>query len=482
MEKRRRASRRYFLQTALATAGLSALGTLSPRALARAPIINDVTQLNPISVVDEVAPHSPDDVRAALVNWSGPLSVGGGRFSMGGQIGAPGTLHLDMRRLNEVVSFDPTRKVIRVQAGIRWRDIQDVIDPHDLSLKIMQTYSNFTVGGSVSVNCHGRYVGRGPLVNAVRALQLVTADGKRLELTRAENHDLFRAVFGGYGGLGVITEVEMDLEPNTRIERMVQSVTLADYPRFFREQVLGNPKTVLHNADLTPPGFDSPRAITWVTTERPLTEERRLIPRGLDYDLEQNTIWTMTELPMGDRLREKVVDPMILNKPAVVWRNHEASLDVASLEPRTRAVSTYALQEYFIPVSQFVPFARTLAGILKAHRVNALNVSVRHSPADTTSLLSWAPTEVFSFVLYYKQRSTRRATEAVGVWARALIEAALAHGGRYYLPYQLHATAAQFERAYPGAGSFLALKARVDPQNRFRNMLWDKYLAPVRKV
>jgi len=32
-----------------------------------------------------------------------------------------------------------------VQAGIKWRDIQDAIDPHDLSVKIMQSFSNFTV-------------------------------------------------------------------------------------------------------------------------------------------------------------------------------------------------------------------------------------------------------------------------------------------------------------------------------------------------
>ena len=39
-----------------------------------------------------------------------------------------------------------------MQAGIRWCDIQEFVDPHDLSVKIMQTYANFTVGGSLSVN------------------------------------------------------------------------------------------------------------------------------------------------------------------------------------------------------------------------------------------------------------------------------------------------------------------------------------------
>lgn len=80
---------------------------------------------------------------------------------MGGQISATGSLHLDMRGMNGVVWLDASRRRVRVQAGMTWRELQDVIDPHDLAVKIMQSYSNFSIGGSVSVNCHGRYVGPG---------------------------------------------------------------------------------------------------------------------------------------------------------------------------------------------------------------------------------------------------------------------------------------------------------------------------------
>ena len=37
------------------------------------------------------------------------------------------------------------------------------------------------------------------------------------------------------------------------------------------------------------------------------------------------------------------------------------------------------------------------------------------------------------------------------------------------------ATREQFARAYPNAARLFALKAKVDPDNRFRNRLWDKY-------
>ena len=79
-------------------------------------------------------------------------------------------------------------------------------------------------------------------------------------------------------------------------------------------------------------------------------------------------------------------------------------------------------------------------------------------------------------LLYYKQPSTRRASAEARAWTRELIDAALEQGGRYYLPYRLNATREQFRRAYPEAAEFSALKARVDPGNRFRNLLWDAYL------
>jgi FAD/FMN-containing dehydrogenase len=460
----------------LKAAAASGLATLAPPAWAAKAVVSDVSTLNSVEVAEVRRPRTTEEVRAALRAWDGAVSIGGGRFSQGGQIVEPGSLHLDMRAMNEVLLVDSTRRVVRVQAGARWRDLQDAIDPHDLSVKIMQSFSNFTVGGAVSVNCHGRYVGRGPVVNSVRALHMVAADARVLELSRSENPELFRAVFGGYGALGVVTEVELDLDANARMERIAQSVPLEDYPRFFRETVLADPKMVMHNADLIPPDFDAPVAISWRATDQPVTEAQRLVPRGQRYTMDKNVIWAITELPGGAKVRRKVIDPSVLGKRAVVWRNHEASLDTAMLEPRTRSMSTYLLQEFFIPEENFLPFARRMAEILKAHEVNALNVSLRHSPADRTALLAWAPREVFAFVLYYKQRSTAAASARVRAWTRELIDAALENGGRYYLPYRLDATREQFRRAYPEAGEFAALKARVDPGNRFRNLLWDAYL------
>jgi FAD/FMN-containing dehydrogenase len=184
----------------------------------------------------------------------------------------------------------------------------------------------------------------------------------------------------------------------------------------------------------------------------------------------------MTELPGGASLRKKVVHPLLTQAPAVKWLNHEASLDAAELEPRTRSMSTYVLQEYFIPESEFLVFAKSMAALLRRHSVEALNISIRHSPADRVSAMPWAQQEVFSFVLYYKQRTWPKARQQVAVWTVELIDLALRHGGRYYLPYQLHARPDQFARAYPESGQLRRTKQLVDPDGKFSNELWRKYL------
>lgn len=58
---------------------------------------------------------------------------------------------------------------------------------------------------------------------------------------------------------------------------------------------------------------------------------------------------------------------------------------------------------------------------------------------------------------------------------RDLIDAALAHEGRYYLPYRLHATPEQFHLAYPQARMFIDHKRKYDPGELFQNQFYLKY-------
>jgi FAD/FMN-containing dehydrogenase len=163
-------------------------------------------------------------------------------------------------------------------------------------------------------------------------------------------------------------------------------------------------------------------------------------------------------------------------KEVVTWRNYEASYDVAQLEPVTpRLLFTYVLQEYFVPVHKFNEFIPKMKAVFDKYDVNVINVSIRHTLADEGSYLSWAPSEVFSFVIYYKQGTTNSAKKQVRTWSREMIDQVLTVGGRYYLPYQIHATNAQFKKAYKNYKKFFAVKKLYDPTYKFKNKLWDEY-------
>ena len=207
-----------------------------------------------------------------------------------------------------------------------------------------------------------------------------------------------------------------------------------------------------------------------------MTVPDRLQPEQGSSAADRFTYWWVSEAPLGKEARAEVIDRMRLVGKPVVWRNYEASYDLRGLEPASREDSTYVLQEYFVPVEQLEVFAARMAEIFERYDVNVVNVSIRHAEADPDTWLTWAPTEVFAFVVYYKQQTAEHAQTEVGIWTREMADALLDVGGRWYLPYQPHPTVEQFNAAYPGARRLFDLKAALDPDYTFRNTLWDRYL------
>jgi len=437
--------------------------------------VNDITQLNPVVVDKVIAPTSTEEISKLVASHDGPISIGGGRYSQGGQTATEDCLFIDMRNFNRIIKLDKENKLITVQPGITWRKIQEAIDPEGLSMKIMQSYSNFTVGGSLSVNVHGRYIGQGSIIRSVKSIKLIMADGAIKSASRTENPELFYAAIGGYGGIGIIVEATLELVDNRPIERSAQKMPVTKYKDFFFKNIRNSKTAVFHNADLYPPYYSRVNAVTWSLTDKPVTITDKLAPQKTLSSFDQSILKWVSDGPGGKTFREYVLDPYRYSDNSVVWRNYEASYDVISLEPASRDKSTYVLQEYFIPVEHFDEFAPKLADILRRNQVNVLNVSIRHALPDTESLLSWSPTEVFSFVIYYEQGTTDEDKKAVALWTNELIDAALSERGTYYLPYQIIASKEQFLKAYPGSQKYFALKEKVDPTYKFRNKLWDRY-------
>jgi len=488
----RAAVRRWTLRLAGAAGLLGALAALGwvnaplgmavREADAAVPVVREVTGLHPVTMARIATPTTTEQVAEALRTSTGPVSIGGGRYSMGGQTATPGGLQLDLRQLRGVLAVDTVADTMRVLAGTTWREVQAALDPLGRAVRVMQTYNNFTVGGALSVNAHGRYIGLGPISLTVRSLRLVLADGTVADVSRTVQPERYAAALGGYGAVGVIAEATLDIARNDRIRRSWERMPLAAYPGWFAASIAGTQASdtavVFHNGDLAPPTYDEVGALTYRRTDLPLTDTVRLRPVDQQSWVRRQFFAGLasdTWRPFTVWARRTVVDPILWRGHPVSWRNLEASYDVSELEPASRDRTTFVLQEYFVPRDSLFGAVRAIGGVLRRHAVKAVNISIRHAYTDSLPYLTWAPAETFALVLYYAQGTQPEDRRAVGVWTREAIDTVLAHGGRYYLPYQPHATRAQFRAAYPRVDSLLALKARLDPAGRFTNVLWDLY-------
>lgn len=442
-------------------------------AFAKKQTMTDFGNLTHTQIAALEKPTTLDELKTIVLTAQKPLSIAGARYSQGGQICSPGGTVIDMKKLNAIVVFNLEHKTITVQTGATWREVQEYIDPYNLSVSVMQSYSDFTVGGSLSVNAHGRYISYGPIISTVKNITILLADGTLKTASRSENSDLFYAAIGGYGALGIIVTATLQLTGNQKIERSVCQIALSDYTDYFAKFIKPDPCVILHNANLYLADCKNVTCTTWRATTNPLTHQERLYPKII-YNPKSHLMMNLGKrFPIVQKLRP-FIDTKMMNQACVIWRNYEAGLTVNELfYPKWLSVSL--LQEYFIPTTRIEDFLKVLSATLKKENVNVLNISLRHVTANSESILSWSDKESFAVVLFYDQRQWGTAPETAEKWVRTLIDAALALGGTYYLPYRLSGTKKQFKAAYPRADQFWKIKRKYDPQNIFSNMLLEKY-------
>jgi FAD/FMN-containing dehydrogenase len=139
------------------------------------------------------------------------------------------------------------------------------------------------------------------------------------------------------------------------------------------------------------------------------------------------------------------------------------------------AGSTDILHEYFVPYEKFAAFLDAIRAIFPKYQNDLLNVTVRNIKTDTDSFLRYADQDVFAFVMLFSQPMGAEAEAGMKEMTQKLIDAAIDCGGRYYLPYRLHASQGQFEAAYPQATKFFEKKRQYDPENRFQNRFYLTY-------
>jgi FAD/FMN-containing dehydrogenase len=139
-------------------------------------------------------------------------SVRGGGHNVTGHAVCEGGLMIDLSPMKSA-QVDPEKRIIRVEPGLTWKELDTATQRHGLATTggIVSTtgIAGLTLGGG-----HGWLMRRhGLACDNVSAVEIVTADGRRLRASAEEHPDLFWGVRGGGGNFGVVSAFEFRLHP-----------------------------------------------------------------------------------------------------------------------------------------------------------------------------------------------------------------------------------------------------------------------------
>jgi FAD/FMN-containing dehydrogenase len=443
--------------------------------------IDDASRMN-ATHVRRVVDVSDDDsvaiaqIRSALAQARAEhigISIAGFRHSLGGQTIAPNGIVLNMLPHHRIELMTDGANM-RVQSGAVWKDVILALDHVARSVEVMQSDNNFTVGGSLSVNCHGWQHRHSPIASTVQAMTVLLPNGDVIRCSRSENQVLFVHVLGGYGLFGVILDADLRTVPNERYRARHTACDVDSYEKVF-ERETRNERAVgmaYGRISVAPASFLREAIVTTLQRESgptpALHEQRyagiaRFVFRGsAERDSVKRLRWFL----------ERRVQPLVERR--AVSRNEILNNDI-ELYVDHSAASTDILHEYFIPHGKLSTFIARIRPILMRGRADLLNVTVRDVQKDDTTVLAYAREDVFGVVMFFHQSRSASADALMQGLTRELIEEALAVGGTFYLPYRLHATPDQVRRAYPAIPEFFEEKRRVDPDQIFTNEWYLRY-------
>lgn len=140
------------------------------------------------------------------------LCIRGGGHNISGLAVHDDALMVDMS-LMRGVWVDPEARVARAQAGCVLGDVDRETQLHGLGA-VLGFVSNTGIAGLTLGGGFGYLTQKyGWTSDNVRAMELVTADGRLVRASEEENADLFWGLRGGGGNFGVVTGFEYELYP-----------------------------------------------------------------------------------------------------------------------------------------------------------------------------------------------------------------------------------------------------------------------------
>ncbi len=164
-------------------------------------------------------PESVEEVQQ-LVTKLNKLRVVGTRHSFN-RIADSDEAILSLQKLNKVLSIDLKNKTVTVEAGIQYGDLCHVLEQEGYTLHNLASLPHISVAGACATATHGSGNGNPNLAAAVRAMDVVTADGRLVTFSRETSVEELQGAIVGLGGLGVVTTLTLDVLPSVQIRQDV---------------------------------------------------------------------------------------------------------------------------------------------------------------------------------------------------------------------------------------------------------------------
>ena len=409
---------------------------------------------------------------------------------MGGQQFAGGCVLVDMRRMNRVLAFEPSRREIEVEAGIEWPELinfmieaQSGRAPHEQAAIVQKQTGadNLSIGGALAANIHGRGLNLRPFVDDVESFVLVDAEGVARTCSRQENRELFRLACGGYGLFGIVASVRLRLARRRKLQRVAEIVATRDVMSLFEGRIAhdflyGDFQFVTdeRSTDFLRKGIFS--------CYRPVADDAAM-PEG-QAELCAADWQQLYHLAHVNRRRafEVYSTHYLATSGQLYWSDtHQLSVYLddyhrqldACLKASVRA--TEMITELYVPRPALADFLETVRRDFRRHAVELIYGTVRLIKRDTDSFLAWAKQDYACVVFNLHVEHSASGLAKAQTDFRRLISRAIDFGGNYYLTYHRWATRQQVETCYPQLPDFLRLKRHHDPTETFQSDWYRHY-------
>ncbi|MBW1890521.1 MAG: FAD-binding oxidoreductase [Deltaproteobacteria bacterium] len=399
---------------------------------------------------------------------------------------------MDMRAMNRILDFNEDAARITVEAGIRLIDIYQAVHHHLLVLPASPTESHSSVAGAICANVNGKDAWRhGSFAHQVVSMTLMLADGETLKVDRS--HELFNAVVGGIGLIGIIVDATLQLRPIPSPFVEIERIPAADVDAMLATmaRVEQSHDAAVVWVDAYASGRRTGRSVIhaarWIKRHNTQSQRRAILEAG--YRRLEN------HRRFGLALHEKFGPILSLSlnfqRPMMAAFNRLYYAGCRLLASTGRSSNSELFLRFGFEASFTVPPAHLVCGphgytvqltfprssareaIVELMRIcqsspcpPVTTILRAHKPDD--SLISFSEDGYsLNFEFHPKKRHETASRKAVD----QLIEATIRRGGKIHLAKDQVLRPEQFYRVFPRYRELLAIKRRLDPEGLFTSDL-----------